>query len=174
MQRQLGWPAMTIEELRHQIERRLTEAREEVGRLEAALDALGHGGGNATPGGVAKARRHPRAQTTPKRRRAPRGATRHAVLEALADGNAMTAGQLATATGLPRERIAPELSKLVKTGDLVKADRGYKAPTSEASAPASSATSTATPNGNPPAAADKSPARTALGRELDAALRTRT
>lgn len=50
----------------------------------------------------------------------------------------MTAGQLATATGLPRERIAPELSKLVKTGELVKADRGYKTPASKA-----------TPNGTP-------------------------
>lgn len=69
----------------------------------------------------------------------------------------MTAGQLATATGLPRERIAPELSKLVKTGELVKADRGYKTtPASKASPPASSATPTATPNGNPRAAADKS------------------
>ena len=83
----------------------------------------------------------------------------------------MTAGQLATATGLPRERIAPELSKLVKTGDLVKADRGYKAPASEASASASSATSTATPNGN---GADRDPPVRAVGRELDAGLRNRT
>jgi hypothetical protein len=162
---------MTIEELREHIERRLREAREEVARLEAALDALGHGSGNAAAVGVAKAHRQPRAQAAPKRRRAPRGATRHTVLEALADGNAMTAGQLATATGLPRERIAPELSKLVKTGSLVKADRGYKAPTSDPSAPASSATSTATPNGN---GADRHPSVRALGRELDAGLRTRT
>ena len=62
----------------------------------------------------------------------------------------MTAGQLATATGLPRERIAPELSKLVRTAELVKADRGYKTPASKASPPASSATPTATPNGHPP------------------------
>jgi DNA-binding transcriptional ArsR family regulator len=162
---------MTIEELREQIEARLREAREEVARLKAALDALGHGGGNAAPVGVAKAHPQPRARATPKRRRAPRGATRHAVLEALAEGNAMTAGQLATATGLPRERVATELSKLVKTGDLVKADRGYKAPASEASASASSATSTATPNSN---GADRPPSVRALGRELDSGLRTRT
>jgi hypothetical protein len=160
---------MTIEELREQIEGRLREAREEVGRLEAALDALGHGGGNAALVDVVKPSRQPRAQATPQRRRAPRGATRHAVLEAVADGNAMTAGQLATATGLPRERIAPELSKLVKTGDLVKADRGYKTPASEASAPASSGTSTPNSNG-----ADRAPSVRALGRELDAGLRTRT
>jgi biotin operon repressor len=89
---------------------------------------------------------------------------RQAVLKALAGGEAMTAGQLAEATGLSRETIAPELSKLVKTGELLKADRGYKT-----AAPASSTTSTATANG-----ADKSPAVLALGRELDAARRTRT
>ena len=72
----------------------------------------------------------------------------------------MTAGELATATGLRRGTIAPELSKLVKTGELVKADRGYKT-----AAPANSTTSTATAN-----SADKSPAVLALGRELDAGL----
>jgi hypothetical protein len=86
----------------------------------------------------------------------------------------MTAGQLAAVTGLRRERIAPQLSKLVKTGELVKASRGYKPPATEASAPASSATSTAMLDGNPAASADKSPAVIALGRELDAGLRTRT
>jgi hypothetical protein len=161
---------MMIEELRRQIEQRLTEVREEPNRLQAALDALGHGAASATPVDVAKPRRQSRTQA-PRRRR---GATRQAVLEALAGRDAMTAGQLATVTGLPRERLAPELSKLVKTGELVKAHRGYKTPASKASPPASSATPTATPNGNPPAAADKSPARTALGRELDAALRTPT
>jgi hypothetical protein len=165
---------MMIEELRRQIEQRLTEVREEGDRLQAALTALGHGAADATPVDVAKPRRQSRTQAPRRRRRAPRGATRQAVLEALAGASAMTAGQLATVTGLPRERIAPELSKLVKTGELVKAHRGYKTPASKASPPASSATPTATPNGNPPAAADKSPARTALGRELDAALRTRT
>jgi hypothetical protein len=153
-------PPMMIEELRGQIEQRLTEVREEADRLQAALDALGHGAANATPVDVAKPRRQSRAQAPRRRRRAPRGATRQAVLEALAGGNAMTAGQLATVTGLPRERIAPELSKLVKTGELVKTDRGYKTPASEAAA------ATAVPDG-------KSPEVLALGRELDAGLRTR-
>jgi hypothetical protein len=79
----------------------------------------------------------------------------------------MTASQLATSTGLPRERIAPELSKLVKTGELVKADRGYKTATSEASP----ATTSTTPNAN---TADRPPSVVALGRELDAGLRTRS
>src|ERR1019366_9581575 len=73
------------------------------------LDALGHGAGNAPPVDAAKPNRRPRREASRRRRRAPRGATRQAVLEALAGGTGMTAGQLATATGLPRQRIAPEL-----------------------------------------------------------------
>jgi hypothetical protein len=160
---------MTIEELREQIERRLTEAREEAARLQAALDALGHGTANTAPIGAAEPTRQPRPQAGRQRRQAPRGTTRQAVLKALAGSEAMTAGQLAEATGLRRETIAPELSKLVKTGELVKADRGYKAPASEAAA--GSATSTATPNGN---GADRPPSVRAPGRELDAGLRNRT
>jgi hypothetical protein len=159
VRRQLGCLAMTIEALRRQIEQRLTGVREETDRLQAALDSLGHGAADATPVDVGKPRRQSRAQAPQRRRRAPRGAARQAVLETLAVADAMTAGQLATVTGLPRERIAPELSKLVKTGELVKADRGYKTPTSEAAA--------ATPMPD-----RKSPEVLALGRELDAGLRT--
>ena len=46
----------------------------------------------------------------------------------------MPAGELAAATGLRRETIAPELTKLVKVGELVKADRGYKIPLNDATA----------------------------------------
>jgi hypothetical protein len=161
---------MTIDELSHQIERRLAEVREQADRLQAALDALGSESGDAPPVAAVTPSRKPHPHASWRQRRAPRDATRHAVLEALASGDAMTASQLATATGLQRERIAPELSKLAKTGKLVKASRGYKTPESEASTPASSATSTATPTAN----AGKSPAVIALGRELDAALRSRT
>ena len=89
---------MTIEELREQIERRLTEVREEVARLQAALDALGHGGGRPAAIDAAK----PDGKPQPQRRRqsrGPRGTTRQAVLATLAGGDAMTAGQLAEATG---------------------------------------------------------------------------
>ena len=158
---------MTIEELREQIERRLTDAREDVVRLQAALDALGHATGNTTPIDVAKPSRQLRPQAGGQRRRAARGTTRQAVLKVLAGGEAMTAGELAMATGLRRGTIAPELSKLVKTDELVKADRGYK--TAAPANSTTSTTSTATANG-----ADKSPAVLALGRELDAGLRTRT
>jgi hypothetical protein len=82
----------------------------------------------------------------------------------------MTARELAAATGLRRETIAPELSRLVKTGELVKADRGYVLSTNDASTPAGSTSSTAAPNGS----ATRSPAVLALRREHDAGLRTQT
>jgi DNA-binding IclR family transcriptional regulator len=56
------------------------------------------------------------------------------VLAALADGNAMTAGEVAAATGLARPTVSTTLTKLAKTGEVVKAERGYRLPaTSEAS-----------------------------------------
>ncbi|MGO9789922.1 MAG: winged helix-turn-helix transcriptional regulator [Solirubrobacteraceae bacterium] len=54
------------------------------------------------------------------------GATKHAVLEALADGSAMTAGEVATATGLGRAGVSATLSKLAQAGELRNAARGYQ------------------------------------------------
>jgi len=54
------------------------------------------------------------------------GATKTAVLEALANGGAMTAGEVATATGLGRASVSTTLSKLAKTGEIAKASRGYQ------------------------------------------------
>ncbi len=54
------------------------------------------------------------------------GATKSAVLAALATGEAMTAGDVATATGLGRATVSTTLSKLSKTGEVTKAERGYR------------------------------------------------
>jgi DNA-binding IclR family transcriptional regulator len=48
------------------------------------------------------------------------------VLEALAGGEAMTAGDVATATRLARETVSTMLSKLNADGEIIKADRGYR------------------------------------------------
>ncbi len=53
------------------------------------------------------------------------GATKAAVLAALAHGCAMTAGEVANATGLGRATVSTTLSNLTKTGELTKAARGY-------------------------------------------------
>jgi len=54
------------------------------------------------------------------------GATRQAVLAALAGGSVMTAGEVATATGLGRASVSSTLSQLAKAGELSKAARGYQ------------------------------------------------
>jgi DNA-binding transcriptional ArsR family regulator len=54
------------------------------------------------------------------------GATKTAVLQALSGGSAMTAGEIATATGLGRATLSITLSKLAKSGELIKAARGYQ------------------------------------------------
>jgi DNA-binding transcriptional ArsR family regulator len=63
------------------------------------------------------------ARSTPART-AP-GATKAAVLAALAHGRAMTAGEVANATGLGRATVSTTLSNLRKAGELTKAARGY-------------------------------------------------
>ncbi len=54
------------------------------------------------------------------------GTTKTAVLKALAGGSAMTAGEVASATGLGRASVSTTLSKLAKSGDVAKAARGYQ------------------------------------------------
>ncbi len=54
------------------------------------------------------------------------GATKRAVLQTLSAGEAMTAGQIAAATGLGRAKISTTLSRLAKSGELNKVARGYQ------------------------------------------------
>ena len=54
------------------------------------------------------------------------GATRASVLAALGSGEAMTASQVATKAGLARPTVSTTLSKLAKTGEVQKAERGYR------------------------------------------------
>jgi DNA-binding transcriptional ArsR family regulator len=54
------------------------------------------------------------------------GETKAAVLAALKDGNAMTAGEIAAATGLVRATVSTTLSKLATSGEVTKAARGYQ------------------------------------------------
>jgi DNA-binding IclR family transcriptional regulator len=59
--------------------------------------------------------------------RAPRGQNKAKVLEALKDGP-MTASEIATATGIATGTVSTLLTKLSKSGELVKAERGYRLP----------------------------------------------
>jgi DNA-binding transcriptional ArsR family regulator len=122
-----------IERIRKDIEGRLEAILSEADKLRKALAALAPGT-SAPPG---PSRPAPRARTirpatrasrpaTP-RRTAP-GATKRRVLQALSDGNARTAGEVAAATGIKRGTVSTTLSKLAKAGEVVKADRGYRLP----------------------------------------------
>lgn len=83
-----------------------------------------------------------RTQSTQRRtrgRRTPPGATKNRVLEALSDGRARTAGEVAEATGLARGTVSTTLSKLARGNEVVKAERGYRLPTAAAPGAAASA-----------------------------------
>ena len=66
------------------------------------------------------------ASTPATNGRSSRGATKASVLAALAGGEAMTAGQVATKAGLARPTVSTTLSKLATTGEVQKAERGYR------------------------------------------------
>jgi len=58
--------------------------------------------------------------------RTSRGATTASVLAALDGGEAMTASQVAAKAGLARPTVSTTLSKLAKSGEVQKAQRGYR------------------------------------------------
>ena len=74
---------------------------------------------------AARSRRSSESASATTSRTAP-GATKASVLAALAGGDAMTAGQVATKAGLARPTVSTTLSKLAKTGEVRKAARGYR------------------------------------------------
>ena len=99
-----------IDRIRTDIQERLDALLSEADKLRNALQALGGGSSSASS------------------RRTPPGATKRRVLEALSDGNAKTAGEVSAATGITRGTVSTTLSKLAKSGEVVKAERGYRLP----------------------------------------------
>ena len=134
-----------IDRIREQIQQRLDQIAHEADRLRKALAALDPRS-SRKPAPKAPARKRTPSQTskpraaartaTPARRtrqsaarssgRATSGATKSAVLEALAGGEAMTASEVAAKAGLGRASVSTTLSKLAKSGEVQKAQRGYR------------------------------------------------
>jgi DNA-binding transcriptional ArsR family regulator len=146
-----------IDRIRQDIQDRLDQLLTEADRLRQALSALG--GESSSPAGrrpraASTAAARPRAATGGRRssstrarasadrgtRAAAGGGTKSSVLKALADANgqAMTASEVAAATGLGRASVSTTLSKLARAGDVTKADRGYQLSAGDA-APAAAA-----------------------------------
>ena len=134
-----------IDRIRHDIQQRLDQLLAEAERLRHALAALDPRERSTskpratrsqpaakTPDGAAPARTRTRTASTGNgasgsTRTAP-GQTKAKVLAALSSGQALTAGEVAKATGVARGTVSTTLSKLSKTGEVVKADRGYRLP----------------------------------------------
>ena len=130
-----------LDHLRRDITTRLEELIGEADKLRHALTALTPGQRNGT---TATASHSTSAPTVSARSSAPRsrpaktktagpssartapGQTKTAVLEALAGGEAMTASEVATKTGLAATTVSTTLSRLAKAGEITKADRGYQ------------------------------------------------
>ena len=152
-----------IDNLREQIQERLDQLVHEADRLHKALAALDPRSAKA-PARKASASKPPAGKPsqatatkpaasatkrTPARpasrpaarspRRTAPGATKASVLAALAGGDAMTAGEVATKSGLARGTVSTTLSKLAKTGEVQKAERGYQLAPATAATPSSPA-----------------------------------
>ena len=139
-----------IDRIRQQIQERLEALLAEAEKLRAALVALAPrerpkpqqapprtAARSAAPRKPARATAAspasprtaaPTSTTTSTNSRTAPGATKTSVLAALKKGGAMTAGEVASATGLGRGTVSTTLSKLAKNGVVVKADRGYRLP----------------------------------------------
>jgi DNA-binding transcriptional ArsR family regulator len=136
-----------IDRIRHDIQQRLDQLLAEADKLRRALAALDPRRGSAPPTKSTRSKpaaTSPAASTkTPARtskraagaangaraaQRSAPGQTKATVLTALAGDRVLTAGEVATATGLARPTVSTTLSRLSKAGDVVKADRGYRLP----------------------------------------------
>jgi CRP-like cAMP-binding protein len=155
-----------IDRIRHDIQQRLEQLLAEADKLRHALAALDPRERStpkpkttSRPTAKRAANTRDAPKPTPARTRtrtastanAARGSTRTApgetkarVLAALSSEHALTAGEVAKTTGLARGTVSTTLSKLSKTGEVVKADRGYRLPSSNGGA-ANAAGPAATP-----------------------------
>jgi CRP-like cAMP-binding protein len=149
-----------IDRIRHDIQKRLDQLLAEVQKLRDALVALDpreRATSKPKPASSKPAAKRPvrkavsrkptaaRARTraagsangsAASTRTAP-GETRAKVLAALSHDGALTAADVAQATGLARATVSTTLSRLAKSGEAVKADRGYRLPsTRERATPA--------------------------------------
>jgi DNA-binding transcriptional ArsR family regulator len=144
-----GVSGKVIDRIRHDIQQRLDQLLAEAEKLRHALAALDPRERPAPEAKRAKtkplakrpARQATAAKPTPARasagsksngavapaRTAP-GETKAKVLAALSADVPMTAGEVAKATGLARPTVSTTLSKLAKSGEAVKAARGYGLP----------------------------------------------
>ena len=98
---------------------------DELERLRDALTRLEGAARSRVSASRRPAAKPADAQSAPAR--APRGQNKAKVLEAL-KGGPMTASEIAKVTGIGTGTVSTMLTKLAKSGELDKAERGYKLP----------------------------------------------
>jgi CRP-like cAMP-binding protein len=114
----------------HNLTDELDRLRDALSRLEGeARSRVSTGRRNrkptAKPGGSTTRTRSAKPTSAPAR--TPRGQNKAKVLDALKDGP-MTASEIAKVTGIGTGTASSMLTKMAKSGELVKAERGYKLP----------------------------------------------
>jgi len=117
-----------LDTIRSDIGARLDELRplvQEAASLEAALEALGSAG-SATTARASRTRSGRRGAAAAGR--GPRGDSREKVIAYVRANPGSTARDVAEALRLNRNSVATRLTQLGKSGELVKAQRGYSAP----------------------------------------------
>lgn len=137
-----------IDRIRQDIQERLDQVLAEADKLRRALIALDPRE-RYTASRAQRANARPASQPVPKlsspkavppnppsprtatraasaQSRNASGETRAKVLTALSADGALTASEVAQATGLGRATVSTTLSKLAKSGEIAKAARGYR------------------------------------------------
>jgi DNA-binding CsgD family transcriptional regulator len=75
-----------------------------------------------------KRSRAARRPVAAKRATTPRGQNRSKIIEALTGSEPMTASEIARLTGISAGTVSTTLTIMAKTGELTKAERGYRLP----------------------------------------------
>ena len=132
-----------IDQIKQNIQERLDQVLAEADKLRHALLALDPRSSTPPPEQKADSApqqtadlptsRRPRSARTRSRTarsssRNASGATKATVLSALSHNGALTASEVANATGLGRGTVSTTLAKLAKSGEITKPDRGYRLP----------------------------------------------
>jgi hypothetical protein len=120
-----------LDEIRSDIKTRIDELRplvREAETLQRALDALAETSTPTQRNSSRLGRTRPRRESTTARTQRPRASVRGAIIDYMRANPGSTAGDVAKALNLNRNSLGTRLTQLAKTGELVKAERGYVAP----------------------------------------------
>lgn len=106
----------------------LVRLRDLMKDLESAVAARVRGRPSTAAKPGERAKRPTAAARAPARARAPRGQNKAKIQKALRGRGPMTASEVANITGIPTATVSSTLTTMAKSGELVKAERGYTLP----------------------------------------------